>query len=189
NPVFTVKYQLMEALQLHQKLDNKAALARTYELLEAVKIPNPKRVLKQYPHELSGGMSQRVMIAMALACNPELLIADEPTTALDVTIQAQILDLINKLQNELGMSVFMITHDLGVVAETCDQVAVMYGGQVVEFQDVYSLFDKPKHPYTIGLLNSIPRYDIDVDELEPIKGSVPNADEMPIGCRFASRCE
>src|SRR5699024_7497744 len=140
------------------------------------------------PHELSGGMRQRVMIAMALACNPKLLIADEPTTALDVTIQAQILDLINGLQEDFGMSVIMITHDLGVVAETCDYVAVMYGGQVVEYQPVKELFKNPKHPYTVGLLNSMPRHDIDVDELEPIRGNVPSVRNMPKGCRFAPRC-
>lgn len=189
NPVYTIGQQIRETIKAHKTPNKVNSNERGIELLKLVGIPSPKERMNQYPHELSGGMRQRVMIAMALACNPELLIADEPTTALDVTIQAQILDLINKLQNELGMSVFMITHDLGVVAETCDQVAVMYGGQVVEFQDVYSLFDEPKHPYTIGLLNSIPRYDIDVDELEPIKGSVPNADEMPKGCRFAPRCE
>lgn len=158
------------------------------ELLELVGIPAPEERIKQYPHELSGGMRQRVMIAMALACKPELLIADEPTTALDVTIQAQILDLINNLQEEFSMSVIMITHDLGVVAETCDNVAVMYGGKVVEYQDVKSLFKKPKHPYTVGLLNSIPRHDEDVEELEPIRGTVPSAKDMPKGCRFAPRC-
>lgn len=133
-------------------------------------------------------MRQRVMIAMALACNPELLIADEPTTALDVTIQAQILELINELQEEIGMSVIMITHDMGVVAETCDDVAVMYGGKVVEFADVNTIFKDPKHPYTVGLLNSIPRHDVDVDELEPIRGNVPSPKDMPDGCRFAPRC-
>lgn len=189
NPVYTIGQQIRETIKVHKTPNKVNSNERGIELLKLVGIPSPKERMNQYPHELSGGMRQRVMIAMALACNPDLLIADEPTTALDVTIQAQILDLINKLQNELGMSVFMITHDLGVVAETCDKVAVMYGGQVVEFQDVHTLFDEPKHPYTVGLLNSIPRYDIDVDELQPIKGSVPNADEMPKGCRFAPRCE
>ncbi|MHA6251175.1 ABC transporter ATP-binding protein [Oceanobacillus sp. CAU 1775] len=188
NPVYTVGKQIYEALKVHQGLDKKKGNARTIELLELVGIPSPAQRVKQYPHELSGGMRQRVMIAMALACNPKLLIADEPTTALDVTIQAQILELINGLQEELGMSVIMITHDLGVVAETCDYVAVMYGGQVVEYQSVRELFKNPKHPYTVGLLNSMPRHDIDVEELEPIRGNVPSVRNMPKGCRFAPRC-
>ena len=188
NPVYTIGKQIYEALKVHQGMDKKEGDKRVVELLELVGIPSPKQRMKQYPHELSGGMRQRVMIAMALACNPKLLIADEPTTALDVTIQAQILDLINDLQEELGMSVIMITHDLGVVAETCDYVAVMYGGQVVEYQEVKELFKNPKHPYTVGLLNSMPRHDVDVDELEPIKGNVPSVRNMPKGCRFAPRC-
>lgn len=188
NPVYTIGKQIYEALKVHEGLDKKKGRNRTIELLELVGIPSPKQRIKQYPHELSGGMRQRVMIAMALACNPKLLIADEPTTALDVTIQAQILDLINDLQEDLGMSVIMITHDLGVVAETCDYVAVMYGGQVVEYQPVRELFKNPKHPYTVGLLNSMPRHDIDVDELEPIQGNVPSVRNMPKGCRFAPRC-
>lgn len=188
NPVYTIGKQIYEALKVHQGLNKEKGKQRTIELLQLVGIPSPAQRIKQYPHELSGGMRQRIMIAMALACNPKLLIADEPTTALDVTIQAQILELINGLQEELGMSVIMITHDLGVIAETCDYVAVMYGGQVVEFQEVINLFKNPKHPYTIGLLNSMPRHDIDVDELEPIRGNVPSIRNMPKGCRFAPRC-
>lgn len=188
NPVYTIGQQIRETLKVHQGLGKEKGTQKAIELLKLVGIPSPENRVKQYPHELSGGMRQRVMIAMALACNPDLLIADEPTTALDVTIQAQILELINDLQDRLGMSVIMITHDLGVVAETCDYVAVMYCGKVVEYQDVKSLFKNPRHPYTIGLLNSIPRHDIDVDELEPIKGTVPSPTEMPKGCRFAPRC-
>ncbi|WP_018933557.1 ABC transporter ATP-binding protein [Gracilibacillus lacisalsi] len=188
NPVYTIGQQIRETLKVHQGLDKQRGTKKAIELLTLVGIPSPEQRVKQYPHELSGGMRQRVMIAMALACNPELLIADEPTTALDVTIQAQILELIKDLQSELGMSVIMITHDMGVVAETCDYVAVMYGGKVVEYQDVKSIFKSPKHPYTVGLLNSIPRHDTDVDELEPIKGNVPSPKDMPEGCRFAPRC-
>lgn len=188
NPVYTIGQQIRETLKVHEGLGKENGTKRGIELLELVGIPAPEERIKQYPHELSGGMRQRVMIAMALACKPELLIADEPTTALDVTIQAQILDLINNLQEEFSMSVIMITHDLGIVAETCDNVAVMYGGKVVEYQDVKSLFKKPKHPYTVGLLNSIPRHDEDVEELEPIRGTVPSAKDMPKGCRFAPRC-
>ena len=157
-------------------------------MLKLVGIPSPEKRIDQYPHELSGGMRQRVMIAMALACNPKLLIADEPTTALDVTIQAQILRLIKELQEKLHMSVIFITHDLGVVAETCDYVAVMYCGKVVEFADVKTLFKNPQHPYTVGLLNSLPRHDIDQEELIAIKGNVPSPFEMPNGCAFAPRC-
>lgn len=188
NPVYTVGQQLRESFKIHQGLDKKAGTKRSIEMLELVGIPSPDKRVDQYPYELSGGMRQRVMIAMALACKPELLIADEPTTALDVTIQAQILELIKELQEEIGMSVVMITHDLGVVAETCDYVAVMYCGKVVEFADVETLFENPRHPYTVGLLNSLPRHDIDQDELIPIKGNVPAPDEMPSGCRFAPRC-
>src|SRR5699024_5385224 len=187
-PVYTIGQQIRETLKVHEGLGKENGTKRGIELLELAGTPAPDERIKQYPHELSGGMRQRVMIAMALACKPELLIADEPTTALDVTIQAQILDLINNLQEEFSMSVIMITHDLGVVAETCDNVAVMYGGKVVEYQDVKSLFKKPKHPYTVGLLNSIPRHDEDVEELEPIRGTVPSAKDMPKGCRFAPRC-
>ncbi|WP_262174075.1 ABC transporter ATP-binding protein [Saccharococcus sp. Marseille-Q5394] len=188
NPVFTVGQQIGESLMKHQDLSKKAAHLKSVELLKLVGIPSPEKRVKQYPYELSGGMRQRVMIAMALACNPEILIADEPTTALDVTIQAQILMLIRDLQKRLGMSVIMITHDLGVVAETCEYVAVMYAGQVVEYSDVVTLFQKPKHPYTIGLINSLPRHDVELERLESISGNVPNPKEMPTGCRFAPRC-
>lgn len=188
NPVFTVGQQISESLMKHQDLSKKAAYVKSIELLQLVGIPSPDKRVKQYPYELSGGMRQRVMIAMALACNPEILIADEPTTALDVTIQAQILRLIRDLQKRLGMSVIMITHDLGVVAETCEEVVVMYAGQVVEYSDVVTLFQKPKHPYTIGLMNSLPRHDVELEKLESISGNVPNPKEMPIGCRFAPRC-
>lgn len=188
NPVFTVGQQISESLVKHQQLGKKEAMGRSIELLKLVGIPSPDKRVKQYPHELSGGMRQRVMIAIALACNPEILIADEPTTALDVTIQAQILGLIRGLQKKFGMSVIMITHDLGVVAETCDYVAVMYAGQVVEYADILSLFQYPKHPYTIGLMNSLPRHDKELEKLEPILGNVPNPKEMPVGCRFAPRC-
>ncbi len=190
NPVFTVGQQIGESFQIHQKLNKKQAIERSIEMLKLVGIPSPEQRVHQYPHELSGGMRQRVIIAMALACDPELLIADEPTTALDVTIQAQILELMKDLQTRLGMSIIMITHDLGVVAETCDYVAVMYCGQVVEYASVDELFRNPRHPYTVGLLNSLPRHDIDLDgeELSVIKGSVPSPTDMPIGCRFAPRC-
>jgi peptide/nickel transport system ATP-binding protein len=188
NPVFTIGDQIAESYMIHEKLSKKEALKKALGMLELVGIPSPKDRLKAYPYELSGGMRQRAMIAIALACNPELLIADEPTTALDVTIQAQILRLINRLQGELGMSMILITHDLGVVAETCDYVAVMYAGKIVEYADVHTLFKAPKHPYTVGLLKSLPRHDIDQDELEVIKGMVPRPDELPQGCRFAPRC-
>lgn len=188
NPVFTVGQQISEALIKHQKVTKKQAMERSVDLLKLVGIPSPEARVKNYPYELSGGMRQRVMIAMALSCDPEMLIADEPTTALDVTIQAQILDLIKELQHRLGMSVMFITHDLGVVAETCDFVSVMYAGQVVEYADVYTLFKNPKHPYTIGLLNSLPRHDVEQDKLEPISGNVPSIRDMPKGCRFAPRC-
>ncbi len=188
NPVFTVGEQLREAFQAHQKMYKKEAMAKSVEMLKLVGIPSPEKRIHQYPFELSGGMRQRVMIAMALACAPELLIADEPTTALDVTIQAQILELIKELQAKLQMSVIMITHDLGIVAETCNYVAVMYCGSVVEYADVRTLFAAPKHPYTVGLFNSLPRHDVDKDELNAIKGSVPSPADMPEGCRFTPRC-
>ncbi|MCZ2257239.1 ABC transporter ATP-binding protein [Sporosarcina sp. G11-34] len=188
NPVFTVGQQIGESLIKHKMMSKRDAQNKAVDLLKLVGIPSPEARVKNYPYELSGGMRQRVMIAMALACDPEMLIADEPTTALDVTIQAQILGLIKELQHRLGMSVIFITHDLGVVAETCDYVAVMYAGQVVEYTDVYSLFREPRHPYTIGLLNSLPRHDVDQEKLEPIHGNVPNVNDMPVGCRFAPRC-
>ncbi|MBU9723578.1 MULTISPECIES: ABC transporter ATP-binding protein [Bacillaceae] len=188
NPVYTVGQQISESYSIHQGLSKKESKKKVIEMLKLVGIPSPEKRINQYPFELSGGMRQRVMIAMALACRPELLIADEPTTALDVTIQAQILELIRELQDELGMSVIFITHDLGVVAETCDYVAVMYCGKVVEYADVKTLFKNPRHPYTVGLLNSLPRSDMDQEELIPIKGTVPSPDDMPEGCRFAPRC-
>ncbi|SDI54122.1 ABC transporter ATP-binding protein [Natribacillus halophilus] len=188
NPVFTVGHQVAETVKIHKKMGKREAHQEVIRMLKLVGIPAPESRAKSYPHELSGGMRQRVMIAMALACEPELLIADEPTTALDVTIQAQILELIKRLQESTGMAVMIITHDLGVIAETADQVAVMYAGEVVEQADVKTLFNRPLHPYTQGLMNSIPRHDVDVDELEVIRGTVPSPAEMPSGCRFAQRC-
>ena len=188
NPVFTIGDQISEAVMIHQELSKKKAMEKSLEMLELVGIPSPRARLKAYPHELSGGMRQRAMIAIALSCKPELLIADEPTTALDVTIQAQILRLITSLQEELGMSMLLITHDLGVVAETCDYVAVMYAGKIVEYATVSTLFHNPKHPYTVGLLKSLPRHDIDQDSLDVIQGMVPKPDELPDGCSFAPRC-
>jgi len=188
NPVYTVGDQIAETIELHQKLPRKEAFAKAVEMLALVNIPEPQRRANEFPHQLSGGMRQRVMIAMALACNPQLLIADEPTTALDVTIQAQILDLLRKLREELGMAIVLITHDLGVVAEMCDRVVVMYSGKIVETADVMSLFDNPVHPYTEGLLASIPRIEEDVEELFAIEGSVPSPLDRPPGCAFAGRC-
>jgi oligopeptide/dipeptide ABC transporter ATP-binding protein len=166
----------------------KAALHRTIEVLKLVQLPNPEKVVKQYPHELSGGMRQRVIIAMALSCNPDLLIADEPTTSLDVTIQAQILALISELKKKIGASILIITHDMGIVAETCDRVGVMYAGNIVEVSETKALFKKPLHPYTQGLLRAIPKLHEDVKELEIIPGSVPNLIHPPSGCRFHPRC-
>lgn len=188
NPVIPVGEQIAEALRLHQKLGKKEAWQKSIEMLKLVGIPSPEKRAKQEPFQLSGGMRQRVMIAMALACRPEVLIADEPTTALDVTIQAQILELIKDLQTKIGMGVIMITHDLGVVAETCDKVAVMYAGNIVEHAPTEQLFSDPKHPYTKGLLNSLPRIYEDQDELATIEGNVPSPYNLPEGCRFASRC-
>lgn len=188
NPVFTIGEQIAEAIRIHQGLSRKDAWNKAIDMLRLVGIPSPEKRAKQEPHELSGGMRQRVMIAMALSCNPQLLIADEPTTALDVTIQAQILDLLKKLQQELDTAIIMITHDLGVIAETCDKVAVMYAGKVVEYTEADSLFENPSHPYTEALLNSIPRVDSD-QELAAIKGTVPSPHEMPAGCSFAPRCQ
>ncbi len=188
NPVFTIGDQIRESFRIHQRMGARAAHGRALEMLKMVGIPSPEKRMQQYPFELSGGMRQRVMIAMALACVPELLIADEPTTALDVTIQAQILELIKDLQQKLGMSVMIITHDLGIVAETCNYVAVMYCGNIVEYAAVEPLFKDPRHPYTAGLFKSLPRHDVDMEELEAIKGSVPSPAEMPSGCRFAPRC-
>lgn len=188
NPVYTIGDQIAEAIQLHQGLNRKDAIDKAIEMLRLVGIPLPERRVKEYPHQLSGGMRQRVMIAMALSCNPKLLIADEPTTALDVTIQAQILELMKKLKRDLGMAIMLITHDLGVVAEMCERVVVMYGGKVVEEGDVVSIFKNPLHPYTEGLLRSVPRMDEDVEKLHVIEGVVPNPLHLPKGCRFHPRC-
>jgi len=188
NPVWMAGRQIAEVLEIHRGMKRKAALSRSLELLRMVGIPDPERRLRAYPHELSGGMAQRIMIAMALACEPELLIADEPTTALDVTIQAQILDLMRHLREETGTAIILITHDLGVVAEMCDRVAVMYAGEIVEQADVHTLFGRPSHPYTRGLIGSIPVPGIIRDELEVIPGNVPNLIDLPAACRFAPRC-
>jgi peptide/nickel transport system ATP-binding protein len=188
NPVFTCGNQIMEQILIHQAINHAQARERSIELLNLVGIPNPAQRFSSYPHELSGGMRQRVMIAMALSCNPALLIADEPTTALDVTVQAQILDLIGKLQGETGMSVMLITHDFGVVAELCEEVIVMYASRVVEKGSVEQLFSNPLHPYTRGLLKSIPRLGGPKERLHVIEGNVPSAVNLPEGCRFAGRC-
>jgi oligopeptide/dipeptide ABC transporter ATP-binding protein len=189
NPVFKVGDQLAEVLDVHQDLGKEAGWKRAVALLKMVGVPDPERRVEAYPHELSGGMAQRVMIAMALACVPELLIADEPTTALDVTIQAQILDLMRDLRREMGTSVILITHDLGVVAEMAERVAVMYAGEIVEQTDVNTLFDEPLHPYTQGLIGSIPVLGEIKEKLDVIPGSVPNLVNLPPGCRFAPRCQ
>ncbi|PMP71773.1 MAG: methionine ABC transporter ATP-binding protein, partial [Chloroflexus aggregans] len=188
NPVFRIGDQIIETLEIHQGLKGEEAQKRCVELLSMVGLPDPQRRMRQYPHELSGGQCQRVMIAMALACNPELLIADEPTTALDVTIQAQILDLMRELREKIETAIMLITHDMGVIAEMADSVVVMYAGQVVEYADVQSLFSDPKHPYTRGLLNSMPVLGDEREELEVIPGTVPSLINPPKGCRFASRC-
>jgi peptide/nickel transport system ATP-binding protein len=188
NPVYTCGEQIIESLVLHEHLSRREARVRTIALLERVGIPAAPQRVDEYPHQLSGGMRQRVMIAMALACRPSVLIADEPTTALDVTIQAQILELLKELQRELGMAIILITHDLGVVAETAHRVAVMYGGQVVEYCDVEEAFSKPLHPYTAGLQASLPKLGVVVDRLRVIPGTVPNPSRFPIGCRFHPRC-
>lgn len=188
NPVFTIGYQLQEPLLIHRNMSKREATMKSIDLLTEVGIPNPKEKLKQYPHELSGGMRQRVMIAMALACKPSLLIADEPTTALDVTIQAQILDLIDEMKEQMGMGVVFVTHDMGVVAEIADRVMVMYAGEVVEVGDVESLFNDPQHPYTKGLLAAVPNVDDAEHELNIIPGSMPNLDDQIEGCRFHPRC-
>jgi peptide/nickel transport system ATP-binding protein len=190
NPVYAIGNQLIESIRTHLKMSRKEARERAVNMLQLVGIPTPEKRLKDYPHQLSGGMRQRVMTAMALSCDPELLIADEPTTALDVTIQAQILNLILKLREQIGMAVLLITHDLGVVAETADRVIVMYCGQVVEEAEVVSLFESPSHPYTLGLLKSIPTMEEGQDEepLYMIPGMVPNPLNMPTGCAFAPRC-
>ena len=189
NPVFHVGLQISEVFEIHRNLKRKAGHERAVDMLRRVGIPDPERRAKAYPHEMSGGMAQRIMIAMALACEPKLLIADEPTTALDVTIQAQILDLMRELQSESGMATILITHDLGVVAEMADRVAVMYAGEIVEETDVRTLYNEPKHPYTQALLGSIPVLGALQDELAVISGMVPSLVHLPKGCRFASRCQ
>jgi oligopeptide/dipeptide ABC transporter ATP-binding protein len=188
NPVFTVGDQIIESLRLHQGLGKRAAREKAIDMLHLVGIPIPRQRVDEYPHQLSGGMRQRVMIAMALACDPKLLIADEPTTALDVTIQAQILELLNRLQSEFGMSIVLITHDLGVVAETCDRVIVMYAGQVFEEGPVDDVFHDPQNPYTEGLLRSMPRLGGSAERLAVIPGVVPAPTAWPAGCRFHDRC-
>jgi len=188
NPVFTIGDQIAEAAIIHQGLSRKAARARAIEMLTLVGIPDPAERVDAYPHQLSGGMRQRVMIAMALVCHPKVLIADEPTTALDVTIQAQILELLERLQAELGMAVLLITHDLGVVAGQADRVIVMYAGQVVETATTTALFDQPLHPYTEGLMAAVPRIDAPKSRLQAIPGQVPAATAWPSGCRFHPRC-
>jgi oligopeptide/dipeptide ABC transporter ATP-binding protein len=191
NPVYTIGNQISETLTLHQGLTNKEALERSIEMLKLVGIPSPARRVNEYPHQLSGGMRQRAMIAMALACNPSLLIADEPSTALDVTIQAQILDLMGSLKEELNTAIILITHDLGVVAESAARVVVMYAGKIVEDADVYQIFEEPLHPYTEGLLQSIPRIDLSAKKkqrLQEISGVVPIPSRLPTGCHFHPRC-
>ena len=188
NPAYTVGEQIMEALLRHRPMDRTQARARALDMLAQVRIPAPEQRLHEYPHQLSGGMRQRVMIAMALVCKPRLLIADEPTTALDVTIQAQILALMAQLQQDMGTAIVLITHDLGVVAEVADEVVVMYAGKVVERAPVQALFDTPQHPYTVGLLGAIPRLDLAQHRLASIEGQVPNPMQRPTGCAFAPRC-
>lgn len=189
NPVFKIGYQLTEAIRLHTNRDKEQARERAIEMLSLVGINEPEKRLNQYPHELSGGMRQRVMIAMALSCEPDILICDEPTTALDVTIQAQILELMQKLQKELGMAIIMITHDLGVIAQMCDEVIVMYAGKIVERGIIEEIFYNPKHEYTKGLLQSIPTFNKDKKRLQPIEGTPVDLLNLPEGCSFAPRCK
>jgi oligopeptide/dipeptide ABC transporter ATP-binding protein len=190
NPVLTVGDQISESVQIHLKMSKKDALAKTIDMLRLVRIPLPEKRVREYPHQLSGGMRQRVMIAMALCCDPDVLIADEPTTALDVTIQAQILELMKDMQERLGSAIVMITHDLGVVAETCKYVLVMYAGNMVEYGSAEDIFSRPKHPYTLGLLASLPRLDDkEQSRLVPIEGQPPNLLRLPPGCSFAPRCK
>jgi oligopeptide/dipeptide ABC transporter ATP-binding protein len=190
NPVLAIGFQITEALQTHDPdLSDKDATAKAVELLATVGVPNPEQRVKQYPHEYSGGMRQRAMIAMAMANNPRLLIADEPTTALDVTIQAQVLAVLNKAKADTHASTILITHDLGVIAEMADRVAVMYAGKIVETGTVHQVFEQPRHPYTIGLLTSLPRLDTRAERLLPIRGNPPNARQFPSGCRFHDRCD
>ena len=189
NPVMTVGNQIIETLRAHEKMPRKAAYEAAVKMLMDVGMPEPEKRMKAFPHQLSGGMRQRVMIALALACRPEVLIADEPTTALDVTIQAQILKLMRDLKEKTGTSIILITHDLGVVAEMADDIAVMYAGEIVEQGSTKDIFESPMHPYTQGLMKSIPRLDIDQDKLYTIRGTVPDLSNMPEGCRFCDRCE
>lgn len=189
NPVYTVGNQIMEAIHFHRKVSRKVCWEQAVKMLKMVGIPAPEQRMKEYPHQLSGGMRQRVMIAMALSCQPELLIADEPTTALDVTIQAQILDELKRLQKQTGTAIMLITHDLGVVADMAQKVLVMYAGKVVEYADTIDIFSRPLHPYTEGLLKSIPRLNQSVEKLHVIDGMVPSLSQMPKGCRFCPRCE
>ena len=189
NPVYTIKYQITEAIRTHSEIGKDEAAEMVVELLKKVGIPDPEKRADNYPHEMSGGMRQRAMIAMALACNPQLIIADEPTTALDVTVQAQILDLLRELQNQIGMSIMLITHDLGVVAEMTDRTVVMYAGKIAEYTTTEKLFRNPCHPYTQGLMESIPRIDQDTERLYAIPGMVPGAADFPEGCRFSNRCK
>ena len=189
NPIYPIGVQVMESLSLHRRMGKREAREKTIDMLKLVGIPSPEKRIDDYPHEMSGGMRQRVMIAMALACTPSLLIADEPTTALDVTIQAQILEIIQKIKQELGTAIMLITHDLGVVAEFVDKVAVMYAGKIVESADVVEIFRNPQHPYTTGLLGSIPKVNEDRVRLQVIEGVVPDAANMPPGCRFHPRCQ
>lgn len=188
NPVLRIGKQISEAIKLHLKYDNAKAKEHTINMLKLVGIPRAENIYSEFPFQLSGGMRQRVMIAMAMACNPKLLIADEPTTALDVTIQAQILDLMRKLKKDVGTAIMFVTHDLGVVAEMCDRVVVMYAGRVVERGDVYQIFENPKHPYTKGLLKSVPVLRQKIERLASIPGNVPSPKNMPKGCKFAPRC-
>jgi oligopeptide transport system ATP-binding protein len=188
NPVYTIGFQIAEQLRMRRGMSRKDALARAVELLDMVKIPNAKQRVKEYPHQFSGGMRQRAMIAMSLALDPELLIADEPTTALDVTVQAQIMDLLDELRRERGMALILITHDLGVVAEVADRIVVMYAGRIVESADAHSLYRQPAHPYTEGLMRSIPRLDLKGHDLETIKGLPPSLMNIPPGCPFHPRC-
>lgn len=189
NPVMKIGEQLMEAIRLHLGYSDKQAREHAVNMLTKVGIPRPKEILGEYPHQLSGGMRQRIMIAMAMSCHPSLLIADEPTTALDVTIQAQILDVMKQLQADEQMSMLLITHDLGVVAEMCNRVVVMYAGRVVEEASVYDLFDDPQHPYTKGLIGSVPKIGQKRDRLDSVPGNVPTPNNMPKGCKFAPRCK
>ena len=189
NPAMRIDKQMIEGIRLHTNMSKEEARKHASKMLSQVGIPDPERVLKNYPHQLSGGMSQRVMIAMAMSCNPQMLIADEPTTALDVTIQAQILELMKKIQQEEGMSILLITHDLGVVAEMCTRVIVMYAGEIVEEAPVEELFNHPTHPYTEGLIASVPKLGSGVKVLPSIPGSVPDLSMLPKGCRFAPRCK